>query len=63
MLIAAGAIAAMASRRRGTGARASQNGGSRRHLARASGHGPQTIAAPDLVATVPDEHADHRPSI
>jgi hypothetical protein len=32
-------------------------------LARASGHGPRTIAAPDLVATVPDEHADHRPSI
>jgi hypothetical protein len=32
-------------------------------LTRASGHGPQAIAAPDLVAPVPEEHADHRSSI
>ena len=32
-------------------------------LARAFRHALRTIEAPDLVAGVPDEHADHRPSI
>jgi len=32
-------------------------------LARAFRHALRTIEAPGLVAGVPDEHADHRPSI
>jgi hypothetical protein len=32
-------------------------------LARTIQYAPRTIAAPGLVAAVPDEHADHRPNI
>jgi hypothetical protein len=32
-------------------------------LTRTSQYALRTIAAPGLVAAVPDEHADHRPSI
>jgi hypothetical protein len=32
-------------------------------LARTSGTGCGAITTPGLVAAVPDEHADHRPSI
>lgn len=32
-------------------------------LARTLEYGPRTTATPGLVATVPDEHANHRPSI
>jgi len=32
-------------------------------LARTLEYGPRTITTPGLVAAVPDEHANHRPSI
>ena len=32
-------------------------------LARTLEYGPRTITTPSLVADVPDEHANHRPSI